>query len=88
MQIVVMRLLTKSKIILKNACILQIVCYYEHIEAANTPERSKAMTRMIEMHIEYLTEMMESDNKEWAEAAAKEMKEIKDLLAEKGVVIV
>lgn len=46
------------------------------------------MTRMIEMHIEYLSEMMESDNKEWAEEAAKEMKEIKDLLAEKGVVIV
>lgn len=46
------------------------------------------MNRMTEMHIEYLREMMNHKNSEWAEEAEKELNEIKSEFAAKGIFIV
>ena len=46
------------------------------------------MNRMTEMHIEYLRDMMNHKNAEWAEEAAKELNEIKADFATKGIFIV
>ena len=46
------------------------------------------MNKMTEMHIEFLREMMNHKNKDWAEAAEQEFNEIKAQFAEKGIFIV
>jgi len=46
------------------------------------------MSKMTEMHIEYLREMMNHKNQEWADAAEQELKEIKAEFAVKGIFIV
>jgi len=46
------------------------------------------MNRMTEMHIEYLREMMNHTNEDWAAEAAKELSEIKAEFAAKGIFIV
>ena len=46
------------------------------------------MTRIEIMHIEYLQEMLESENEEWAKAAHQELKELKDEYAKKGIFII
>ena len=46
------------------------------------------MNRMTEMHIEYLREMMNHTNEEWAAEAEKEFKEIQAEFASKGIIII
>lgn len=46
------------------------------------------MTRATQMHIEYLREMIESDNEKLAAFAAKELAEIIKEHADKGIIIV
>ena len=46
------------------------------------------MNRMTEMHIEYLREMMNHTNEDWAAEAEKELNEIKAEFAAKGIFIV
>lgn len=54
----------------------------------NEIHRSKKMNRMTEMHIEYLREMMNHKNSDWAEEAEKEFKEIQAEFASKGIIII
>ena len=46
------------------------------------------MNRLTQMHIEYLREMMEHTNEEWATEAEKEFKEIQAEFAAKGIIII
>jgi hypothetical protein len=50
--------------------------------------REWKMNRMTEMHIEYLREMINHKNQEWADAAEQELNEIKAEFAAKGIFIV
>jgi len=46
------------------------------------------MTKLEIMHIEYLMEMVNHKNEEWAKEAYKELKELKAGYAEKGIILV
>lgn len=46
------------------------------------------MTKLEIMHIEFLEEMTNHKNEEWAEAAYTELKELKAEYAAKGIVLV
>lgn len=46
------------------------------------------MTKLEIMHIEYLEEMMNHKNEEWAEEARTELKELKAGYAAKGIILV
>jgi hypothetical protein len=46
------------------------------------------MTKLEIMHIEYLEEMMNHKNEEWAEEAHAELKELKAGYAAKGIILV
>ena len=46
------------------------------------------MTKLETMHIEFLQDMMNHKNEEWAEEAYNELKELKAEYAAKGIILV
>ena len=51
------------------------------------PNGDKIMSKLDAMHIEFLNEMVNHKNQEWAEAAYQELQELKAYYAGKGIII-